>query len=262
MSNEKSMRYEMFRKGIFIDPMVEISKLNQLVKLIRPLKIDTELIRMGAASDGGYLIPNDLDGITSCFSPGVDNIASFEQALATRSIGSHLADFSVDTPPPKTSALSFEKKYIDAVTHGHFISLEDWVNTYEPQSTGDSLILQMDIEGSEYKSLLACPEYILNKFRIMVIEFHQVESWSQVDFFSIVEAVFAKLLQTHSVVHSHPNNVMGLVDLNGFLAPRVFEMTFYTTNKVRSSTFASLPHPLDQSNVVEMPPLEFPSNWL
>ncbi len=33
---------------------------------------------MGGENDGGYLVPDDLEGIEYCFSPGVSNIATFE----------------------------------------------------------------------------------------------------------------------------------------------------------------------------------------
>ena len=36
---------------------------------------------------------------------------------------------------------------------------------------------------------------ILKKFRIAAIEFHNIETWAQSDYFSIVEATFEKLLE-------------------------------------------------------------------
>ena len=36
----------------------------------------------------------------------------------------------------------------------------------------------MDIEGGEYETILTTPAEILNRFRIMIIEIHDVESWS------------------------------------------------------------------------------------
>jgi hypothetical protein len=47
--------------------------------------------------------------------------------------------------------------------------------------------------GAEYASLLATPLDILSKFRIMVIEFHDIEIWSQQHFLNIVELVFEKI---------------------------------------------------------------------
>jgi hypothetical protein len=263
MSQEINTRYDFFSKGIFIDPMVSKSRLQQLVKMIQPKSCSYELIRIGADADGGYLLPNDLEGIEACFSPGVDDIASFEQDLFRKyQIGSHLADFSVDVVPSGTLALSFTKKFLGANTYENFISLEDWVDSFTVFAKDDSLLLQMDIEGGEYETLLSCPTRILSKFRIMVIEFHLIESWAQTNFFGIVEAVFRKLLKTHFVVHNHPNNAMGIVDLNGFYAPRVFELTFI--KKTRTSTFeiAKLPHALDFPNVDYMPDIQLPAQWL
>jgi hypothetical protein len=262
MSQHPNTRYELFSQGIFIDPMIPTDKLISLARLIRPQLCSQELIRLGACADGGYLIPNDLSGISACFSPGVDDIASFEQDLYKHGIGSHLADYSVDEIPTGTSALSFTKKFLGASSYDQFISLEDWVTSLEPDATDDSLLLQMDIEGAEYETLLACPNYILSKFRIMVIEFHQVESWSQSDFFKIVEATFRKLLTTHYVIHNHPNNAMGIVDLNGFSAPRVFELTLIKQNRVTLHGPASLPHKLDFPNVDYLSDIQLPNHWL
>lgn len=262
MQQTNNTRYNLLSSGVFIDPMVETEKLFGLAKLIQPQLCTHELIRLGANSDGGYLVPNDLSNLRSCFSPGVDDIASFEQDIYTLGIGSHLADYSVNQIPSGTSALSFTKKFLGANSYDQFITLEDWVNSLEPDAGDDSLLLQMDIEGSEYETLLSCPKYILSKFRIMVIEFHQIESWAQSDYFKIVDSVFKKLLDTHYVVHNHPNNAMGIVDLNGFHAPRVFELTFIKKTRTKVIGKAILPHKLDCPNVNYLPDIQLPPAWM
>ena len=78
---QPNMRYEFMEKGIFIDPMIDTKRIGDLVKRLRPVTTEHELIRIGADADGGYLVPNDLSGLTACFSPGVDDIASFEQHM-------------------------------------------------------------------------------------------------------------------------------------------------------------------------------------
>ena len=259
--SQTNMRYEMMEKGIFIDPMINMQRIGNLVRQLRPVKTEHELIRIGADADGGYLVPNDLSGLKACFSPGVDNIASFEQHMHSLGVDSHLADYSVDEVPQGTIVKSFIRKFLGANSVAQFISLDDWVNDSEPTLKTDDLILQMDIEGGEYDTLLACSKETLDKFRIMVIEFHSVETWSQSDFFKIVESTFQKLLLTHALVHLHPNNSAGIVNMNGFLAPRVFEITMIKRTRARIQGFADLPHPLDRGNISHLPDLQLPDSW-
>lgn len=40
-----------------------------------PNEIDVPLIRLGGNSGGGYIIPDDLENISACFSPGVSDIS-------------------------------------------------------------------------------------------------------------------------------------------------------------------------------------------
>jgi len=252
----------MMSQGIFVDPMVATSRIKAIAERLTPRHSNFELIRLGAPADGGYLVPADLENLKACFSPGVDTFATFETDLLAHGIGSHLADYSVDKVPDGLAALSFTKKFIGANTIGDHISLHDWVNQYEPDSRDNELLLQMDVEGAEYETLLACPSSTLNKFRIMVIEFHAVESWGHGDFLNIVEATFIKLLNTHFIVHSHPNNAMGLVDMNGFVAPRIFELTLLSRNRSALGGIAPTPHPLDFPNVRNMPNLDWPQCWV
>ena len=256
-------RYDLFSRGIYVDPMAPVSQLQKLAHSLRPVATDIGLLRIGAEEDGGYLIPNDLEGISTCFSPGVDQIASFEAGLLQHGIRSHLADFSVDGVPQSVPVASFIKKFIGANNDEKFISLEKWMKDSPEYGDSKDFILQMDIEGGEYESILSTPNEILSRFRIMAIEFHNIETWSQKDYLSLVEATFGKLLNLFHVVHNHPNNAMGVVNLNGFLAPRLFEITLLRKDRVtKTNGFAKLPHPLDRPNIAGRPDLHFPDGWM
>lgn len=263
MSQEPNSRYELFSRGIYVDPMVAPSRLQALAERIRPIKSNVSLIRVGAEEDGGYLIPDDLQGINICFSPGVDQVASFEAGLLKFGIRSHLADYSVDKVPQGVSVASFTKKFIGANDNDQFISMESWIRGVSEYGQTNDLLLQMDIEGGEYESLLSIPNDILARFRIAAIEFHNIETWSQGHYLSLVEATFEKLLKVFHVVHNHPNNAMGIVDMNGFLAPRVFELTLLRKDRVGTiEGFATLPHPLDRPNIPRLPDIQLPANWV
>ena len=263
MNHPTNSRYDLFSRGIYIDPMVPVSRLQALAHRLRPVATGIELLRVGANEDGGYLIPDDLKGISACFSPGVDQTASFEAGLLEYGIPSHLADFSVDKVPQGVNVASFTKKFIGANNDETFMSLEKWMKDTPEYSEGKDFILQMDIEGGEYESILSTPNDILRTFRIITIEFHNIETWGQSDYLSIVEATFGKLLNIFHVVHNHPNNAMGIVNMNGFLAPRLLEITLLRKDRVSMiNGFASLPHSLDRPNLTHMPDLLFPACWV
>jgi hypothetical protein len=165
-----------------------------------------ELIRLGPDADGGFLVPNDLDGIEACFSPGLSFTAGFKRDCAELGMRVFMADGSVEKPPEFHSAFRVLKKFIGSSTCGDFVSLEDWVNSSVPEKTGD-LLLQMDIEGCKYEALLSIPISIQRRFRIVVVEFHFLDFLFSKPLFSIYSRAFERLLQTHSCVHFHPNNV-------------------------------------------------------
>src|SRR5690606_27122638 len=90
---------------------------------------------------------------------------------------------------------------------GNAISLDDWIRELAPD--GD-LLLQMDIEGAEYRTLLSVPDDTLARFRIIVIEVHWlafIQSALVLD--NVMAPFFRKLGRLFSVVHAHPNNCCG-----------------------------------------------------
>ena len=106
------------------------------------------------------------------------------------------------------------------------ITLHHWCHSLENEFESNDYILQMDIEGGEYEAILATPTEILNRFRIMIIEIHDVESWSHPMFYNLVKSFFENYLLILISYINHPNNFCGLISLGGFEFPKVMEMTF------------------------------------
>lgn len=234
--------------------------LQVLLNLLRPMNSGKELIRIGPGGDGGYLLPDDLDGLDSCFSPGVAYTSTFETDCADRGMEIFMADFSVDGPAEEHERFHFTKKFIGAVGGGDFITLEDWVKMSRPAPHGD-FMLQMDIEGAEYEVLLGTSVDLLNQFRIMAIEFHSLKNlWSK-PFFSLASRAFHKLLQTHVCVHNHPNNSNSFKKIGSIEMPSVTEMTFLRKDRARErSPAVTFPHPLDCDNS-SRPSKHLPKCW-
>ena len=231
-----------------------------LLSLLKPINTNYELIRIGGDGDGGYLIPNDLVGIDSCFSPGVSSVADFENELKKNGIKCFLADYSVDAPPIKNNLFDFEKKYIGSINNETFIKLENWINLKSPNKS--NFILQMDIEGYEYPVILNTSESTFSKFRIIVIEFHRTDMIFTKKGYEIISQVFSKLLKNFDIVHIHPNNCCGAVRHKDIVIPRVMEFTFLRKDRItHRSPAKSFPNPLDRKNVASYPDIHLPSCW-
>lgn len=236
-------------------------ELKGLIQRLRPISPGVDLIRLGPTGDGGYLVPNDLEGISACFSPGVAKCSDFEKDCADRGMRVFMADKSVDAPATSHDKFFFIKKYIGAISEGDFITMDDWVAASLPQDQSD-LLLQMDIEGFEYQTLLGMPINLLNRFRILVIEFHDLPRLWSLPYFSLASVAFAKILKNHACVHIHPNDCCGSITKNGIEVPRIMELTFLRRDRVKATSFATVfPHPLDHKNGAETPDLPLPRCW-
>jgi hypothetical protein len=235
--------------------------LRALVKSLAPLNASKDLIRLGPDGDGGYLVPDDLSGIEACFSPGVSSVSGFEKACAERGMKIFLADKSVDAPAESHPLFSFTRKHVGATTSDDVMTMDNWVRESLPDERSE-LLLQMDIEGAEYETLLATSDALLRRFRIAVMEFHWLDHlWSK-PFFRVASSAFRKLLQSHACVHIHPNNCCGSLKLKGLEMPRVCEFTFLRRDRLTGRSYATqFPHPLDRDNENKAP-LPLPASWI
>ncbi len=251
------------KQGILLWPSISPEHIFQLAQKLSPQKTQYDLVRLGPRYDGGYLVPDDLDGITACFSPGVSNYAYFEDDLAKKyGIRSYQADYSVSGPPEGFSPLSFMKKFIGAHNDKIYMTLENWVKScWEYDLPGD-FILQMDIEGGEYASLLATPDIILKRFRIIVLEMHALRSWMHAPFYLIANALVDKLRQHFVVVHNHPNNHGAIVNINGFDIPELIEVTMLRKDRCKSiQNCTEFPHHLDAPCASHLPETILPTGF-
>jgi hypothetical protein len=248
------------RAGYHVADRTDPDDVRRVLRSLWPVDGGYPLIRLGPDGDGGYLVPDDLDGIEYAFSPGVSTESGFEAALAARGQRVFLADYSVDGPAEQNSSFVFDKKYVGGFSDDVYMTLEQWKTAKIDSHAGD-LLLQMDIEGGEYETLLACPAPLLERFRIMVIEFHYLHELLNRRYFELVSRVLKKILQTHTVVHIHPNNCCGAVKADGLVLPRIAEFTLHRNDRLTRREYChAFPHPLDRNNT-RKPTLVLPPCW-
>lgn len=263
MKPKNYIKKALLNSGLLCKSVTETDKVADLITKLQPKSIKKEMIRLGPEKDGGYVLPNDLEGIEACFSPGVEQMSQFEEDCLKHNLKIFLADASVEKPIFKQDETRFDflQKYIGTVNNELFITMDNWVDSAAISSDSD-LLLQMDIEYAEYPALLTISNKLMHRFRILVIEFHGLEKLWDPDFFFIAESVFNKLLHTHTCVHIHPNNYKRIVKRNGISIPKAAEFTFLRNNRDSFSSYQSqFPHTLDYDNCRTEKSIVLPENW-
>ena len=226
---------------------------------------ETFLTRYGPPSDGGYLIPDDVEGIRALFSPGIGALTGFDEDVAKRGIHVHAADGSIDPHqlPSDPGFTSFVRKHVSALDSSTTMTLDTWVQAHEPR-VEDDLMLQMDIEGDEFVTLLACSPQTLQRFRILVVEVHWLHNLWIPAFLDIAEVTFQRLEASHQCVHAHANNYERVSVTAGLAMPDVLELTYWRRDRLGDAPLVAatqLPHPLDAPNAPSRPDVALPSVW-
>lgn len=140
------------------------------------------------------------------------------------------------------------------------MTIDNWVKESSLNNDSD-LLLQIDIEGYEYKVFLSMSDTLIKRFRVIVAEFHSLDQlWNQ-PFFKLASRAFDKILQTHACIHIHPNNCCGSLRKGDIEIPRVLEFTFLRHNRTGNTSYQKIfPNTLDFDNTKNQT-LELPRCW-
>lgn len=242
-------------------PLTSLNLIESALSLLRPAPINLDMIRIGPDADGGYIVPNDLGGITALFSPGVSDEIRFDREIAAQGINVFLADASVDEPPNLPKNVKFRSAFIGPNDGPKFISMSTWMA--ECAEGSRDLMLQMDIEGAEYDVLKDLDSSEIERFRIILLEIHDLQKVMDPEWASAFIFTFSKLNKTHILCHVHPNNSSSYFNVGNRIVPQVVELSYIRRDRaLELEGLASLPHPLDQKNapkLMDIPASEF---WL
>ncbi len=244
------------------EEMSSREQLEQFFDTLHAVDPGLPMIRLGGDGDGGYVIPDDLDGLAACFSPGVSDVADFELGLAERGVPSFMADASVEGSPSQHPLLDFEPTFVGTEDAPGWTTMESWMSRKGPAPETGDLLLQMDIEGAEWPVLASMDRATLLRFRMIVLELHDMHRVFLRSGLDEVQGVLTKLLGDFDMVHLHANNNLQPVRLQGYEVPPVLEMTLLRKDRVRdASSVVTLPHPLDARCNAFVPELVLPSYW-
>jgi hypothetical protein len=258
---QEFIRKILLKFNVFSSRAKASAEIKELINKLKLIKTQFDLRRIGnRKGDGGYLLPDDFEGINYCFSPGVSDEFSFDGEILSMGIECFLADFYVEESPIKDSNVKFLKKFVSSFDDHKHININRWISENINKDDGDG-IMQMDIEGQEYEVINAFDTKNLNKFRILVIEFHDLHYLFDRFAFDIISNTFSKLLDNYRVVHIHPNNSGTVLSIGGIEIPNVMEFTFLRKDRVKTeSKEVKFPHELDFNNV-DGPDVALPRCW-
>jgi len=224
MISKKILKKILLKFGISTYGTVKKKEILKIIDLLRPLNLGLDYIRLGRSSDGSYVVPKILDDIKFCFSAGYGGDCSFEKNLENLGIKSFLADYSFDAPTELRN-FEYQKKFIKSYSSNNSINVNDWIEAGVPKDQ-KKMILQIDVEGSEYEIIHAITENNLEKFDIIVVEFHNLFLVNNQIFYKYFLECIQKLKKNFEIFYLQPNNCCGVSDFDTVIFPNVLKITF------------------------------------
>lgn len=247
----KFAKFVLEQKSYIICKSTQEKDLAELISYLEPKATNIPLKRIGGVGDGAYLLPEDFQGIALCLSPGSNQQWAFERDIFDRyEIPSAIMDRAENMPHDLYPEIKFTDSWLGTHDNSQFTSISTWLSRLNLDHESE-LMLQMDIEGAEYENILAMPLEILNRFRIMVIEFHYSHRYTNGELFQeFYSKVFSRLKENHEVVHFHANNSCGDWNFRDFSLPIVFELTLLRRDRIGAIVgLSEVPHDLDSDCV-------------
>lgn len=223
-------------------------------------------IRLGSKKDGGYVIADIPNAAYDCYvSAGVSNEESFSrdflQKYTIPTADCYAFDGTIEDYPWKfTTNIQFVKKNISNENTEITCNLKAIAKKYK------NIFLKMDIESGEYTWINNMETELLQSFKQMVIEFHDVNTnFTKTPQRGLYfkQRCFKKVVDTHYVVHAHGNNFSTATVIDDNLVPNILEITYVRKNLFSEQlplNTINLPCELDKPNKAKKPDysLNFP----
>ena len=234
------------------------SQLQNLLYISKPELYD--LVRIGSAHDGGYIMLDDFKAGNIAYSFGISDDVSWDKDIASRGYDVFMYDHTIDGLPEENNRFHFFRLGIaDGKTQDDRLkTLEELIASNHHENEHD-MILKMDVEGAEWGFLAGVKSSTLEQFSQMTFEFHGITNHDNPK--QVLE-VFKKINRTHQLVHIHANNNGPYISLNGKKFCSLFEFSYvrrdiYTFPEKYDVT---LPISIDAANIPSIPEIEL-GNW-
>jgi hypothetical protein len=242
------------RRGLILRKQISSDPLDTFLDFIQPKQPKDQLIRIGSAFDGGYLVPESLvTSVKTLFSGGVaDDVAAEAQFLDYSPHNAcHLIDGSIEKLPKDLGSRAFFTRDYLGINSGlpGGIHFSDWLTRAQISSTNN--FLSLDIEGGEWLLFKQSPVEVWNHFDLIVLELHGLDSLLDPCFFNENIPFLIRALREFKVVHLHINNSSTTRrGKRGITVASTIELTLvHNRTGCATAQVALLPHELDRPNL-------------
>jgi len=243
----RGMRYA-WRKffGMRLHPQL-CDKALDLFRQVKPMRaMGVHKVRIGASSDGGYVMLDDFGTVSSAYSIGIGRDVSWDLDLAARGLTIFQFDHTVLHSPVSHRLFRFEQLGLGVKTEPN-ARLETLENMLCRQTDKTKqLILKIDVEGAEWKIFDGLSDLVFPRFRQIICEFHNFHEISHEAWYDRAYRVFSRLNKTHQAIHIHHNNWGPRIRIGDVEIPFFAEITFASRSDYSFEvTDEALPGPLD-----------------
>lgn len=222
---------------------------------LTPMRVNgANKVRIGAITDGGYVMIDDMPPAPVCYSIGVGPDVSWDVAMSERYGASVFQyDHTVEAPPAVGDRCTFHKIGLGADDDQPDLKRLDTMLRDNGHLDRDDVILKCDIEGAEWAALKGFEAGFFGRFDQIVMELHWLDHLHSAEFRQTWQAVIGNLYATHQCYHIHGNNYGEFSIVCGVPVPQVVEVSFA---RRRGRSFASsdevCPGPLDLRNRADL----------
>lgn len=222
-------------------------RLRKAVRLLRPYRLPgLDLVRVGGAHDGGYLMSPGLEAVDGAISLGVGPDVSWDLDVAGRGVKVAMFDPTVRRLPTKVPNGVFYRLGVCGQADGNarYRPLSDLVAMagFPP---GAELLLKMDVEGAEW-SAISSMDGGLADYQQIVIEMHQLSRLADPVLSGEILSSLQRLTASHVPVHVHANNYSRLLRYDEDWFPDAVEVSYVRRDLAGEAILASrIRSPLD-----------------
>lgn len=226
-----------------------------IIQRLKPYASELRKVRVGSLADGGYVLPDDLEGISAVLSIGIGEEVSFDVHFARAGVPVYQYDPTVECPPIDHANFQFHKIAWAPQDSASEATLASMIQRHDLAGTHDA-ILKFDTEGAEWACMRDLSPDLLKHFRIIACELHGFNSLHNPEFMQQVRQTLNVLTQHHTVVHLHANNCCGISLVEGVPVPAVVELTLLRNDRgAFCPNLEPIPGPLDFPNMTDRPDL-------